>query len=73
MTEGSADKALQLSSKVVQGKYSRYIMVCNLFFSLLWGKKTLLDLCIYIIPELDLMVHQGMKPPNALVESTKGC
>lgn len=70
MTEGNTDKALQPSNKVVQGKYSRYVMVCDLFLAL--GKK-LQDLCIYIMPDLDLTVHHGMKLPNALVESTKGC
>lgn len=45
MTEGSTDKVLQLSNKVVQGKYSRYVMVCDL--SLLWKKKTLGSLHLY--------------------------
>lgn len=34
MTEGSADKVLQLSNMVVQETYRRYVMVCELFFSL---------------------------------------
>lgn len=46
MTEGSADKALQLSNKVVQGKHSRYVMVCDLFFPC-FGKKTLGPLHLY--------------------------
>lgn len=46
MTEGSTDKVLQLSNKIVQGKYSRYVMVCDPFFSLLW-EKTLGSLHLY--------------------------